>query len=308
MHAPRWNRRAVRIAIALTMLGSVALTAPVASAHPGHRSPLDLVVLGDSFAAGVGTPPYIDPPSECKRSDAAYAKILDAYRSINLQAFVACSGATTTHVGLTGSKGEPPQVDSITADTDVVTVQALGNDFAVSTIQAMCFSDAPDVNCEAATPFPVPPGDPLYGLTVGDVVASIPTVGGARLDALYAEINRRLTNPKSKALAIGYPGLLGDGGPYCAALITPGELAVAAQMVTNLNTVIKSKAQQWGLKFVPVERLFRGLDACGPRTAIYPPLPPGTSPKASEDPQGALHPNPTGHAIYAKAIAKRIRR
>ncbi len=310
MRAPRGIRRLTRTALAVVVaLAGLFVASPAASAHPGGRVPLNLVVLGDSFAAGVGTPPYIDSPSTCKRSDAAYATLLASLRSITLQAFVACTGATTTDVAVTGSNGEPRQIDSITRDTDLVTVQALGNDFAVGRIARLCFLPDPGVTCEAGMPFPAAPGTPLAGLTIGDIVASIPTLGGPKLDALYSAVNEKLVKRGARAYAIGYPSLLGDGGPYCATSITPGELALAAQMTTNLNAVIKAKAQQWGLEFVPVERRFRGLDACGPVTAIYPPLPPGTSPAASADEQGegALHPNPLGHAIYAAAIAKRIR-
>jgi GDSL-like Lipase/Acylhydrolase family len=306
MSATRRGRLLARVAVALTVaLASLMLASPTASAQ-SYFGPPKVVVMGDSFAAGVGTPPYT-VTNGCKRSNAAYGKLLESYRLVRVEAFVACSGATTTQVGFTGSNGEPPQVNSITPDTDVVTVQALGNDFAISLIEAMCFSTVPGVNCEAGSYFPVPLGHPLYGVTVGQVVASIPSQGAAALDALYPVIRSKLVKPGAKAIAIGYPNLLGNGGIYCAA-VTPAELAVASQIVSNLNAIIQDRAKFWGFKFIAVDRLFRGWDACGLFNAIYPPLPPGSSPAASTDPegQGVLHPNRLGHAIYAGALLGRL--
>src|SRR6476659_2208752 len=116
------------IAAALS-LAAVGLAAPDASAQSSrHFHPRDLVALGDSFAAGSGNTPYID--EACGRSaSAAYPEVLARYRLVDLEAFVACGGATTAQVWGPGPHGEPPQIDSISADTDVVTVQALGNDF-----------------------------------------------------------------------------------------------------------------------------------------------------------------------------------
>ena len=72
----------------------------------------------------------------------------------------------------TGQNGEPPQIDHITARTDVVTVQALGNDVNVSQLEGLCiFGD-----CSAAT---------------ASMVQAIGRSGPRLLDALYDHIVRR---------------------------------------------------------------------------------------------------------------------
>jgi len=75
--------------IAAIMVLCLGLMAPSASAFPRFHTP-KLVVLGDSFASGVGNYPYQDNTNPCKRSDISYGPILDRLRLVHLQAFVAC--------------------------------------------------------------------------------------------------------------------------------------------------------------------------------------------------------------------------
>ncbi len=142
-------RRAAIAAGIVTLLLGVTAPSAYADRGKGHHLP-NLVVLGDSFASGVGNPPYVPPDNPCKRSNNAYGPLLEAQGLVKLQAFVACSGATTNQVWGPGPNGETPQIDSITMDTDVVTVQALGNDFAVGAIERLCF--APPIPPTPTTP------------------------------------------------------------------------------------------------------------------------------------------------------------
>jgi lysophospholipase L1-like esterase len=254
-----------------------------------------MVVLGDSFAGGVGNPPYVDAP--CKRSDSAYGAVLARYRFVTMQAFAACSGARTTDV--------LRQVDSITADTDVVTVQVLGNDFFIGTLEGMCFAPGA-VNCNPDTVVPFRSDHPLFGKTVGDVVASISELGPAKLDIVFQAIKGKLVKPGARVIVLDYPNIVGSGGMNCPGLTTE-ELTVARRIVTELNSVIKDSALVHGFRYVSTEPWFRGLDACGFLNGIYPPIPPGITPAASADLQGALHPNRLGHLVLAAAVLGQLR-
>ncbi len=262
------------------------------------RGRLDLVVLGDSFASGVGNTPYLADSGKCKRSDDAYGPLLAKLKAIRLQAFVACSGATTTQVSGIGPNGtEAPQVDSITRRTDVVTVQALGNDYFVGEIETICLTG----ECTPSTTL-------RNGQTIQQVIDSIPVTGPGLLDALYTAIQDRLdtTGSRARVVVTDYPSLFGDGGEVCSAVMTAGELAIAQQMVTALNGVIKEAARRHHLRHAPVSALFEGHDLCSAAPAIYLFTPPGTPGAPAEDPGGALHPNRFGQLLYALAVGRQL--
>jgi lysophospholipase L1-like esterase len=309
------RRAAIASGVAMLLLG---VTAPAyADRGKGHHLP-NLVVLGDSFASGVGNPPYVPVDNPCKRSDSAYGPLLQAQHLVKMQAFVACSGATTEQVWGPGPNGEtPPQIDSITKDTDVVTVQALGNDFFVGAIERLCFTPPipatdttpaiPAIDCTLTTPFPDPA---LSGQTVGGVIGSIALLAPGKLDILYRKIDKKLgKHSDAQVITLGYPNIIGNGGPFCPG-VTTEENGIAAKMVTDLNTAIKNASRKHDYDYVPVEGLFKDHDGCGSSgvdsLAIYPPLPSSFGPPASEDTGGALHPNQLGQSLYAAAVAKQL--
>lgn len=305
---PRRYRFIRRIAAAAVMvLLCLGPAIPQAAAHAPQRfHSLDLVVLGDSFASGVGNVPYRDA-SKCNQSNDAFGPLLARTRLVTLQAFVACSGATTAQVWGSGPNGEPPQIDSITSETDAVAVLALGNDFYVGAIEALCFR--PDVirNCTVDTSFPS--DHPLSGLTIGAIISSITEDGPDKLDQLYDRIDQKLRDVHSTARVItpDYPNIVGNGGPFCPG-VSAEEVIFTASMVNALSVVIRDAARDHGYRHAPVGPLFRGHDACRGWLGIYPPLPPSFGFPASQDPTGggALHPNRFGQTLYAAAVAKRL--
>ncbi|MEP6560733.1 MAG: GDSL-type esterase/lipase family protein [Nakamurella sp.] len=212
------RRTAVLLALllVLTSLSATAVSAQSISAQSigglSHRP--DLVVLGDSFAAGVGNQPY-QPGTQttCKRSGAAYGPQLDRWGLVNLQAFVACSGATTEQVWGPGRDGVV-QIDSITPDTDLVTIGALGNNFHFGDISALCLL----ADCSRDKDLVPPNLGPPSGITVGQVLDSIPLLAPGQLDTLYQAIKGKL-RPGGKVLVVEYAAPSPDRAPrsvHCA--------------------------------------------------------------------------------------------
>jgi len=286
-------RRLLVLATALiTMLGLGTQVA--AAGPPSHRTP-DLVALGDSFAAGTGNTPYSD--QACARSEsAAYSELLVRLRLVALQAFEACKGATTATT--------IPQVAAITADTDIVTVQALGNDFYFSTLAAYCLGAVPDATCHR---------DQLLapiGETVQQLLDSIPVDAPAKLDALYGAIKARQATVGSNARVIvvdygnPFPAPGGRVGPFCPTMDTE-ELGVATDFANALNAALRQAAGKWGYTFADAAPRFRGLDICGFVPAFF--RPPGAPGASTGDPiPGSLHPNRLGQGIYAAVLAGRL--
>lgn len=287
-----------RFCASLIVAAAVAaslLPGQAAAAGPPRLTPPDLVALGDSFAAGTGNTPYVD--DECGRSaKAAYSERLDQLRLVTLQAFPACGGDTTVEVA--------GQVDAITEATDLVTVQALGNDYHFGELARLCIG----ADCS--------PGQEFGPGTVGDLLASIPLTAPDKLDALFKVISDRIATVHSKARVIvvdygdPFPDPAGYVGPFCP-YMSAAELGVARDFAGALNKALKESATRWQFAFADAAPRFRGLDICGFSPAFFRPALPEPYrqlPGASGDPRGALHPNKLGQGIYAAVAAGRLYR
>lgn len=91
---------------------------------------LHITALGSSFAAGPGIPPIID--RSARRSGNNYAHILAKRLGARLTDLTV-SGATLNHISFepqhtSGGETFQPQITGLSADTDVVTITAGGND------------------------------------------------------------------------------------------------------------------------------------------------------------------------------------
>ena len=283
------------IVVATVIAASVVVAGPAHAAGPPRHTPPDLVALGDSFAAGTGNTPYSDPA--CGRSEkAAYGERLDQLRLVELQAFPACGGNTTIQVA--------GQVGAITQETDVVTVQALGNDFFFSTLAGFCLTPQEDLSCHRNQPLPI-------GMTVQQLLDSIQTSGPVLLKALYDRIDTQISKVGAKATVIvvdygnPFPSPTGRVGPFCPTMDRE-ELGVAADFANGLNAAMRTAiAGRSNYVFANVAPRFRGLDICGYASAFFRPPLPGL-PSGTTDPAGYLHPNAVGQGIYAAVLAGRL--
>jgi len=296
------HRRLVRILVAFVVAAMTAgaMAAPAAAGAPRYRPP-DLVAIGDSFAAGTGNAPYTGPP-ECGRSQHnAYGEVLASFRLVTLQALPACGGATTQQVI------DQDQIDQITADTDVVTVQALGNDFAFGVLVGYCLE--PSVTCHRDQSLA-----PLGGITVQQLLDRIPLDAPAALDHLYDTLAERIAtvHARAKVVVVDYgnpfPDPAGWVGPLCP-YMDAEELGVATDFANGLNVALQQAAARHGFAFANAAPRFRGLDVCGFAPAFYrvglPGMPWLPSVLPTTDP-GLFHPNRAGQGIYAAVLAGRL--
>src|SRR5205085_1897697 len=134
-------RRGVLLLLA-SVLAVFALLAPAAVASAPPRS---YVALGDSYTAGPVIPLQI-PPYGCLKPDPNYPHL--AAPELGLPAFrdASCSGAETddmTHTQNVDPGPNPPQFDSLDANTRIVSIQIGGNDIGFSEIAKNCSSTTP---------------------------------------------------------------------------------------------------------------------------------------------------------------------
>jgi lysophospholipase L1-like esterase len=263
------------VATVIALAGSVTVGAPTAAAGPSGT--LQYVALGDSYAAGVGAPPY-DIDKECKQSSKGYPALLDPKGRIDLQANATCTGATTTYV----RDNLPSELNE---DTRLVTLTVGAADLGLSQVLAACTAGSP-TQCQAA----IGRANLLLPAECGDESEL-----GRRLTELYVKV--AAAAPNALIVATGYPLLfeLVQDDP---------DLALKTQIndaTTRLNCAIETavdNAQDADINivYVDVTEAFAGhgigssddpfINATGP---------------------DAFHPNAAGYRAYAKAISAAIR-
>lgn len=265
------------------------------------------VAMGDSFSSGEGNPPfemgtYSSGVNECHRSTQAYPRLLASDSSLELgpTAFVACAGATTQNVLYGGSGegawGEAPQVDALSADTQVVTITIGGNDVGFKNFTSWCLLGS----CAQGTP--------AYNTMMNNITNPSFQV---KLKSTYSEILSRVSST-TNVYVVGYPYVTPEdpSDPYCQIFqdqaedpFAGTESTAARKVVDELNETIESAIDQVEdarLHFVDPttggsSNPFDGHDVCA--TVPY-----FVYPFAQTESHNWFHPNTAGHQAYADVV------
>jgi lysophospholipase L1-like esterase len=251
--------------VALVVSGLFTASSATAAA-PG---PFVYDALGDSYASGVGAPPYDPASGACARSASAYPEQLDGRMRIALDDFAACAGATTQTLVSGG------QLGALDEDTDLVTLMIGGNDIFWGQAVGACLAGS-DAQCAWA---------------LGVATTAVTTLLPGRLDGVYAQVSDLA--PNAHVVVVGYPRLFSpEYGAYIEASTT--EQQALNDGADLLNTVIAEHAAAYGFQFVDVTKRFdgHGVNADDPWI-----LGPGA---------GAFHPNEDGYHAYTVALTSQI--
>ena len=247
------------------VLGAVALAfapAPVeAGTGHGHHPPGPAydhyVALGDSYTAAPLVP-QVDVAGGCFRSTSNYPALIIRSGQVASGVDRSCSGAQTkdmTGVQQTALGPVAPQLDSITGDTDLVTLSVGGNDEAVfGTLVTFCPTLRPTH----------PTGDPCrkaMNATGSDRLLDAVDRTQAKLEAVLEEIRARA--PHARILVPGYPQLAPKHGT-CPALLplADGDYSYALTVNRALNSALRKAARREHAEYVDVWRASRGHDIC----------------------------------------------
>ena len=278
-------------ALALVLPAAALLVAALPATASADTPYESYVALGDSYAAGPLIPTQIGLPPGCARSDHNYPALVA--RTLDITDFrdVTCSGATTDDLATPQSVTlgvNPPQLDALGPDTELVSMTMGGNDIGFASI----ISD-----CAARSPL-----QPL-GAACRDYFTS----GGtdqlaARIDAAAPEIAAALEaiehrSPDAKVVLVGYPAILPDKGPGCFPVVpfSSGDVAYLRGVEKKLNAMIAEQADEADAEYVDTYTPTIGHDACTlPGTKWIEGLVP-TAPAAP------VHPNAPGESAMAKA-------
>jgi lysophospholipase L1-like esterase len=268
------------VATVIALAGFVTVGAPTATA--GSTGTLQYVALGDSYAAGVGAPPY-DIDDACKRSSKGYPALLDPKGRIDLQANATCIGATTTYV----RNNLPSELNE---DIRLVTLTVGAADLGLSRVLAAC------------TAVPATPKECQTEINRAVALLAVPPGGesvlGGLLTNLYAEVADAA--PNALIVVTGYPLLfeLVQGDPDLA-LKTQINNATAALNLTIKTAVESAQKSDVNIIYVDVTEQYEG-HGIGSSDDPFINAPSAGLPEA-------FHPNAAGYRAYAKAISAAIR-
>ncbi|GAB3534737.1 SGNH/GDSL hydrolase family protein [Arthrobacter tecti] len=235
-----------RIAAGALLASGLVAGSAVAPASAGERDTIDYVAFGDSYAAGFGAGSYTEG-DVCGQSPLGYPGLLDERRRIELDANLACSGATALgDVPL--QIGAAVQSGVLNRKTDLVTISAGGNDVRFLTVIGACTSPVP-ADCENA---------------VAAATFYAQTTLAANLPSVYAGI--KANTGKAQVIVTGYPHLFspefGNAVPVALGtfqgVLTPEDQQLFNDGTDALNDVIRAAAKTAGVKYVDLTKRFAG--------------------------------------------------
>ena len=269
----------------------VALVVPGTAA--ARRAPQSYVSLGDSYTAGPIIPVQQTDPLGCLRSDHNYPHLVAAALGVSDFHDPSCSGAETGD--MTNAQGvspgpNPPQFDSLSTNTQLVTLGIGGNDIGFSEIVENCSS-------------PTPTGHPCqdhYVVNGHDELSDRIDMTAPKVAAVLQGIHQRA--PRAQIFVVAYLAILPESGPGCwpQLPITPDDVPYLRGIEKKLNAMLATQAGANGAKFVDAYTASIGHDACQIPGFRW------VEPAVPASPAAPVHPNLFGMQGYAAAVLARI--
>jgi lysophospholipase L1-like esterase len=215
------------------------------------------VSLGDSYAAGPLIPVQV-PLFGCLKSNNNYANLTARNLGLTLKD-ASCSGAETEDMtspqNVDPDGPNPPQFDSLTKRTRIVTVQIGGNDIGFSSIAR---------DCANATSNEGTPCQDRYVHDDRDEISERIQATAPKVAAVLQGIHQR--SPKARVFIVNYAAILPDEGPGCwpQMPITDGDVPYVRAKEKELNAMIAAQAAANGAELLDWYTASIGKDACKP--------------------------------------------
>jgi lysophospholipase L1-like esterase len=210
---------------------------------------IDYVALGDSYSAGPLITTIRSDPSGCVRSTDNYPAFLAGWLSVDTYTDVTCSAADTSDLTarqrLLDGKRVAPQLDALSADTDLVTLGIGGNDFSIFSSLLDCVE-----GCSAQRE---------EGLLRDAGRVEQRVAGAVRAIAERA--------PDAEVYVVGYPQVLPAEKTCRAVPLPPAQLEAAAEIASRLNDSLRAGAESAGASYVDVDPASQGHDVCAGKAA-----------------------------------------
>jgi hypothetical protein len=270
-------------------LCAVVVSLLVFAVVPATAGAARWVGLGDSFAAGPLIPNQSLSPLGCLRSSRNFARLAAAQEGHALTD-VSCSGARTTHMTApqsTSAGTNPPQLDAVTADTGIVSLQIGGNDIGFTEILQ---------NCVTYNPFGRPCQN-RYNPGGNDEIAARIVATAPKVAAVIQGVRAKAAN--ARILVVNYAAILPDSGSGCwpQVPLAYSDVPYLRTKQKQLNEMLRVQARDNGAVYVDDYTASIGRDACrGSGTRWVEPLVPGNA-------AAPFHPNARGMEGIAPVVA-----
>jgi lysophospholipase L1-like esterase len=275
----------MRVRVVLAVMAVAAVFAGAAEAAPRYTA------LGDSYAAGPLIPNPLAPLG-CLKSSNNYGRIAQRTLAFAEYRDATCSGARTDHMTVTQNVTpgpNPPQFNSLSAETQLVTLSIGGNDIG--------FSDLAQ-DCVSVLPFGSPCRDRYT--RGGDQITARINATAPKVAAVLQGIHSR--SPGARVLVVNYSAIFPHSGNGCwpRMPVTPADVRWLREKQVQLNGMLAQQASANGAAIVDVYSASVGRDACaGSGTRWVEPYVPGNA-------AAPLHPNRRGmDAMAAMVVANR---
>ncbi|HSK49176.1 MAG TPA: SGNH/GDSL hydrolase family protein [Solirubrobacterales bacterium] len=263
-----------RLVLALVAAMLVSLGAFTGSAGANY------VALGDSYTAGPLIPNPVLPLG-CLKSSNNYPRLTAPKIGLTLKD-ASCSGATTADMTspqeVDPDGPNPPQFDSLSGSTTVVSITIGGNDIGFSSIIE---------NCITYNPFSSPCKS-KYTAGGKDQISEKIAAAAPKVAAVLAGIETKA--PNSKTYVLNYPAIFPETGSGCwpQMPISFTDAPYLRSKQKELNAMIATQAAAAGATLVNWYNASIGHDACkGSSTRWVEPLIPGEL-------AAPIHPNKAG--------------
>lgn len=257
--------RAPSSALPAAVLGVAILTAgllagcgeqPDASAGRGERPEAGsrYVALGDSYVSGPELGETVGPPG-CFRTTGNYPHLLAERLDLDL-VDASCGGATTENLEDEQEVGEdenPPQLDAVTEDAELVTLGIGANDDGVfrHSIASCAMVASRD-----------PGGSPCTveaAQRPGEAEEHIRELRSTLVDTVGEILDRA---PRARVLLVGYPQLLPATG-WCEQVpLARGDYAFVSRVMGLLNDALRTAAAESEAEYVDLTALTEDHDIC----------------------------------------------
>lgn len=234
------------------LIGSLILTGAHGSFAPEY------VALGDSYAAGVGTP---SSTGHCGRSPEAYPELYAEQQHFPDARIAACSGASTADV-------IDSQLADLTGGTSLVTITVGGTDAGFADVMTTCV-----LGGDSACVDRVRQAEGIVNGPLGDNLART-----------FAAIHAKAPNAQLKVL--GYPHVVEAGG-VCS--LSAAKRQALNEGADQLAAVLQDQAAKAGAVFLDARAAFAGHGYCSHDAWINGVTLPDVS--------GSFHPNADGQRL-----------
>lgn len=274
----------------------------ITSSVQPQAQPKKYVALGDSFSSGEGVPPFIDGTNEpnqneCRQSFDAYPELLtrDAHVSAGLtkqSSFAACSGATAANVlnggSGSGSWGGPPQVNNLSAETEVVTLTIGGNDIGFGDYLRACVL----ASCSE--------GSSAYTTIMNKINGS---GFRASLKTTYETILNQDNAPNAQLYVADYPYITAADAGMCGVFDFSGGRTVQVALNSVIQSVVSEvKSNNNRIHYVATNYSgspFTGKHYCNGGESFF-------NGYDTANPTYSFHPNERGQQAYASIFKSAI--